>query len=265
MSVSTLVRMILVTGATGHLGRLVIDELRASLDPSTVVAAARRPDALGELAAEGVVVRELDYDRPDTVTAALDGVTQVLLVSSSEIGRRVDQHRVVVDAAVAAGVQHLAYTSLLRAATSGLVAAVEHRATEELLAAAPITTSRLRHGWYIENYSEQLAPALANGAFVGSAGEGRIAAATRADYAVADAAVLLDESRWGGTYELAGAAFTMAELAAAVSAITGRELPYMDLPAEQLTGPGLWSSSSSTPTSVSHAVNSTGRRRRSRS
>lgn len=228
--------MILVTGTTGHLGRLVVDELRRTVDPATVVATARRPEALADLAAAGVTVRALDYDRPETVAAALAGVRQVLLVSSSELGRRVAQHGAVIDAAVAAGVEHVAYTSLLRADTSPLVAAVEHLATERLLAAAPLITTRLRNGWYIENYTEQLGPALANGAFVGSAGTGRIAAATRADYASAAAAVLLDPARRGGTYELAGEAFTMADLAAAVSRRVGRELPYMDLPPEQLRG-----------------------------
>lgn len=226
--------MIVVTGSTGHLGRLVIDELCARVGPSTVVAAARRPDALAPLAARGVGVRELDYDRPDTIAAALDGATQLLLISSSDIGRRVAQHGAVTDAAVAAGVEHLAYTSILRADSSTLIAATEHAATERLLAAAPLTTTRLRHGWYIENYTERLEPVLAGGAFVGAAGAGRIAAATRADYAAADAAVLLDASRRGGTFELAGEAFTMEALAATVSAQLGRELPYVDLPPAEL-------------------------------
>ncbi len=228
--------MILVTGSTGHLGRLVVAELVERVGATSVVAGARRPDALADIAAQGVTVRELDYERPDTIAAALDGVTQVLLISASDTGVRVPQHRAVIDAAAATGVEHLAYTSILRADTSPLFAAVEHKATEELLAAAPFTTTRLRHGWYIENYTEQLGPALANGAFVGAAGNGHVAAATRADYAAADAAVLADRSRWGGTYELAGHPFTLTELAATVSAHVGRELPYMDLPADQLRG-----------------------------
>jgi NAD(P)H dehydrogenase (quinone) len=225
--------MILVTGTTGHYGRLAVDALRAVVDPSTVVATARRPEALGDLADAGVVVRALDYDRPDTITAALDGVSQVLLVSSSEIGARISQHQAVIEAAAAAGVEHVAYTSILRADTSSLIAAVDHLGTERLLATAPFTTTRLRNGWYVENYTEQLGPALANGAFVGSAGNGRIAAATRADLAAAGVAVLQDRSLWGGTYELAGPAFTMNDLAESVSAATGRSLPYLDLPAEQ--------------------------------
>lgn len=228
--------MILVTGSNGNLGRLVVAELTARVGAASVVAAARRPEALADLAEAGVTVRALDYDRPDTIAAALDGVAQVLLISGSAVGSRLAQHRAVIDGAVAAGVAHLAYTSVLRADTSTVAPLAEHAATEQLLAAAPITTTRLRHGWYLENYTEQLDPALANGAFVGSAGQGRIAAAARADYAAADAAVLADPAAWGGTYELAGEAFTMADLAAAVSSLVGRDLPYMDLPADQYAG-----------------------------
>jgi NAD(P)H dehydrogenase (quinone) len=235
--------MILITGTSGHLGRLVVEQLAQRVDPAGIVATARSLDKIGDLAELGVVTRELDYDRPDTITSALDGVGQVLLVSSSDIGRRVAQHTAVIEAAVAAGVEHLAYTSILRADTSALFAAVEHRGTEEILAKADLVTTRLRHGWYIENYTENLASALEHGAVIGSAGDGRIAAATRADYAAADVAVLLDPSLHGGTYELGGQAYTMAEYAAVVSELTGREIPYIDLPAADyraaLVGAGL--------------------------
>lgn len=226
--------MIVVTGASGQLGRLVIDQLAARRDPSTIVAAARSVDKIADLADRGIATRWLDYDDAGSIASALDGADQVLLISSSEIGRRVDQHRAVIAGAVAAGVDHLAYTSILRADTSSLVAAIEHRATEELLSAAELTTTALRHGWYIENYTDNLAPALANGALIGSAGDGRIAAASRRDLAAADAAVLLDATLRGGTYELAGPAFTMSDLAAAVSAATDREIAYIDLPAADL-------------------------------
>lgn len=226
--------MIVVTGASGQLGRLVVEELAANVGPSQIVATARSTGKLADLVDRGITVRELDYGRPATITAALDGATQVLLISSSEIGRRVDQHRNVIEAATAAGVEHLAYTSLLRADSSGLLLATEHKATEDLLAACGLTVSRLRHGWYTENYTQNLGPALANGAFIGAAGQGRIAAATRADYAAADAAVLADPARWGGTYELAGPAFTMAELAAAVSEAAGRPIGYLELPGPDL-------------------------------
>jgi NAD(P)H dehydrogenase (quinone) len=228
--------MIVITGTSGHLGRLVVEQLTQQVDPAGVIATARSLDAIAALADLGVATRELDYDRPDTIATALDGATQVLLVSSSEIGRRVPQHTAVIEAAVAAGVEHIAYTSILRAGTSPLIAAIEHRATEEVLARAGVTSTRLRHGWYIENYTGNLAPAIEHGAIIGSAGDGRIAAAARADYAAADAAVLADPSLRGGTYELGGHAYTMAEYAAAVSDVTGSAIPYVDLPADDYRG-----------------------------
>lgn len=228
--------MILITGTSGHLGRLVVEQLAQHVDPASVIATARSLGSIADLARLGVTTRELDYDRPDTIAAALDGASQVLLVSSSAIGSRIPQHAAVIDAAVTAGVEHLAYTSILRADTSALFAAVEHRATEDLLAQADLVTTRLRHGWYIENYTENLAPALEHGAVIGAASDGRIAAATRSDLASADAAVLIDPSLRGGTYELGGYAYTMAEYAAVVSELTGRTIPYVDLPAAEYRG-----------------------------
>lgn len=232
--------MIAVTGASGKLGRLVVEQLAAATDPSTIVATARSTDSVADLAQRGVNVRRMDYNEPDSIKAALEGVDQLLLISSSEIGQRVDQHTNVIEAAVAADVKHIAYTSILRADTSNLGLAVEHKITEEALSAAAsssdLQASFLRHGWYIENYAENLAPVLGNGAVIGAAGDGSIAAATRADYAVADAAVLLNPELWGGTYELGGNGFTLAELAEAVGAAAGREIPYVEMPEEQLRG-----------------------------
>ena len=225
--------MFLVTAASGHLGRLVVDRLIDNVGADRVVATARDVSKLADLADRGVGARELDYSRPGTIAPALDGVESMLLVSGTEFGQRVAQHRAVIDAAVAAGVEHLAYTSILRADTSGLLAAAEHRGTEAVLADAPIATSRLRHGWYIENYTENLDSVLAGGAVIGAAGEGRIAAATRADFAAADAAVVADRTHWGGTFELGGPAFTLAEYAAIVSDVTGREIRYVDMEADE--------------------------------
>ena len=207
--------MILVTASTGHLGRLAVTALVERLGPDAVIAGARRPEAAADLAAQlGVAVRELDYDRPDTIAAALAGVDQVLLISSNDLGRRIEQHRNVIDAAVAAGIGHVAYTSILRADTNPMALAVEHLDTERAIAEAGLTASFLRNGWYHENYTENLAPALEHGALLGAARDGRIAAAARLDLAEAAAAVLADPARRGGTYELAGPAFTMADLAA---------------------------------------------------
>lgn len=228
--------MILVTAATGHLGRLAVASLVERVGADRVIAGARRPDAAATLTHQlGVAVRELDYDRTDTIASAFDGVDQVLLISGSEIGERVAQHQRVIDAAAATGVSHVAYTSILRADANPLPLAGEHLATERAITAAGLTSTFLRNGWYQENYTENLAPALEHGALLGAASHGRIAAAARADLAAAAAAVLADPALHGATYELAGPAFTMDDLAATVSQAVGSAIAYVDLTAEGLT------------------------------
>jgi NAD(P)H dehydrogenase (quinone) len=225
--------MIVITGASGQLGQLVITELLKKAEASNIVAAVRDPARATHLAALGVQVREADYDQPASLDAAFQGASKVLLISSNALGRRVAQHKNVIDAAVRAGVSLLAYTSVLRADTSTLSVAVEHLATEEAIRASGLPFSFLRNGWYLENYTEHLAPALAHGALLGSAGEGRIAAAARADYAAAAAAVLTQLAP-APVHELAGErAFTMAELAQAVGAQAGKEIVYRDLPRDE--------------------------------
>jgi NAD(P)H dehydrogenase (quinone) len=236
--------MIAVTGATGHLGRLVVEGLLKRVPAREVVAAVRSPEKAKDLAARGVAVREADYSRPESLASALAGVEKVLLVSSSEVGKRAAQHAAVIDAARRAGIRLLAYTSVLRATTSRLGLAAEHAATEHAIRASGLPFVLLRNGWYIENYTEHLGPALQHGVIVGSAGEGRIAAATRADYAEAAVAVLTGSGHENATYELAGdRPFTMAELAAEVSRRVGRTIAYQDLPPDRykavLTGAGL--------------------------
>jgi NAD(P)H dehydrogenase (quinone) len=236
--------MILVTGATGKLGRLVIEALLKKVPARQVIAAVRNPDKASEFAARGVQVRTLDYGRPETVGPALVGVEKVLLISSSEVGQRVAQHQAVVDAAKKAGVRLLAYTSILHADRSRMALAAEHKATEEAIRASGLPFVFLRNGWYLENYTEHFGPALAHGALAGSAGEGRIAAATRADYAAAAAAVLTGSGHENTVYELAGdSPFTMAELAAELSRGAGRPIAYNNLPPQQyqevLQGAGL--------------------------
>jgi len=224
--------MIAVTGATGQYGRLVLERLLEHVPPDQLVAPVRSPDKAASFASRGVEVRHADYTLPETLAAALYGVERLLLVSGTDLGNRVTQHRAVIEAAKAAGVKLLAYTSVLRADTSSLPIADEHRATEALLRDVGIPWVLLRNGWYIENYTERLAVPLSLGAFIGAARDGRIAAAGRADYAAAAAHVLTTEGHAGRTYELAGAhAFTMTELAEAVSSWEGRPLPYRDLPA----------------------------------
>ncbi len=237
--------MIVVTGASGQLGRLVIQSLlRRQVPAGQIVAAVRTPAKAADLAALGVQVREADYTRPDTLDAALAGADRVLLISSNEVGQRASQHQNVIDAARRAGVKLLAYTSLLRADTSPLGLAAEHVATEAALKASGVPHVLLRNGWYTENYLASVAPALQHGALIGSAGEGRIASAARADYADAAAAALNLPDPAGRVYELAGdTAYTLAEFAAELSRQSGKTVPYVNLPeaeyATALVGAGL--------------------------
>lgn len=229
--------MIVVTGANGQLGQLVIQSLLRSVPASQIVAAVRQPAKAGALAALGVQVREADYNRPDTLDTAFAGADKVLLISSSEVGQRQPQHQNVIDAAVRAGVKLLAYTSLLKADTSPLGLAAEHLATERALKASGLPHVLLRNGWYTENYLASVPAALAHGALIGSAGEGRIASAARADYADAAAAVLTQPDQAGKVYELAGdSAYTLAELAAELSQATGKTIPYVNLPEADFKG-----------------------------
>ncbi|UFS66762.1 MULTISPECIES: SDR family oxidoreductase [Paracoccus] len=230
-----------VTGATGQLGRLTIARLKTLLPAGEIVALARNPEKAADL---GVEARAFDYDRPETLATALQGVDRLLLISSSEVGKRAAQHRAVIEAAKAAGVGQIVYTSLLHADRSPLSLAEEHVATEAMLAASGIPHAILRNGWYAENHTGAIPAALAHGALIGAAGEGRISAAARADYAKAAASVLADGGHAGQTYELAGDdGWTLAELAAELSAQSGKAIPYRNLSqqdyAAALTGAGL--------------------------
>ena len=229
--------MIVITGANGQLGSLVIDTLLKSVPASQIVAAVRTPAKAAALAARGVEVREADYERPETLRTAFAGASKLLLISSSEVGKRTAQHQAVIEAAKAAGVQLLAYTSLLHADTSPLPLAAEHLATEQLIQASGLPAVILRNGWYTENYLASVPTALQYGALLGSAGEGRIASATRADYAAAAAAVLLADKQAGRVYELAGdTSYTLAELAAAITQASGTPVKYQDLPPAEFKG-----------------------------
>lgn len=225
---------VLVTGATGQLGRLVIDRLLArGASPAEVVAGARSPERAS--LPDGVRVVELDYDRPETLAPALDGVTTLVLVSGSEVGQRARQHAAVIEAARAAGVGRIVYTSLTRADSSPLPLAPEHAETERLLASSGIPATVLRNDWYSENYGQDLQRARETGVLAAAVGTGKVASASRADYADAAAVVALDESHAGKTYELAGdVAWDYGQLASAISEVVGREVSYQPITAEQL-------------------------------
>ena len=226
---------ILVTAASGQLGRLVLDSLLTrGVAPGDLRAGARTPGSLADYAERGVDVVLLDYNDPATVSAALKGVDGVLLISGDELGRRVEQHRGVIDAAAAAGVGHLVYTSAPKADDTTLVIAPEHRSTEELLRASGVPFTILRNNWYAENYAPDLAAVRETGVYVTSAGAGRVASAARADFAEAAAVVLTEPGHEGQVYELAGdEAWSPDVLVGALAEVLGRDVELRQVSPEE--------------------------------
>ncbi|ACT15304.1 MULTISPECIES: SDR family oxidoreductase [Pectobacterium] len=228
--------MIAITGASGQLGRLVIAQLLEKVPAGDIVALVRDVNKVADLSAKGVLVKAADYNQPEALASALQGVDKVLLISSSEVGQRAAQHRNVIEAAVKAGVKLVAYTSLLHADKSPLALAEEHRQTEALLKDSGLPHVLLRNGWYTENYAASIPAALEHGVFIGSAGEGKITSATREDFAAAAVAVLTQEGQAGKVYELAGdEPYTLAELAAEISKQSGKSIGYQNLSEAEFT------------------------------
>ena len=222
--------MIAITGATGQLGQHVIESLLKTVPASQIVAIVRNPAKATALSQQGITVRQADYSDEAAFTTALQGIDKLLLISSSEVGQRAPQHRNVINAAKAAHVKFIAYTSLLHAGTSPLGLADEHIATEKMLAESGIAYALLRNGWYTENYLASAPAALEHGVFIGAAGEGKIASATRADYAAAAARVISEDGHAGKTYELAGdAGWTLSQLAAELAKQSGQKVVYQNL------------------------------------
>ena len=222
--------MIAITGATGQLGQHVIEHLLKTVSASQIVAIVRNPAKADALSKQGITVRQADYTDQAAFTAALTGVEKLLLISSSEVGQREPQHKNVINAAKAAGMKFIAYTSLLHADKSPLGLAEEHVATEKALADSGIPYALLRNGWYTENYLASAPPAIEHGVFIGAAGDGKIAAATRADYAAAAATVIAQDGHAGNVYELAGdSAWTLSELAAELSKQSGKPVTYQNM------------------------------------
>ncbi|WP_237930085.1 SDR family oxidoreductase [Buttiauxella sp. S19-1] len=223
--------MIAITGASGQLGQLVVEELLKTVAADQLVAIVRNPAKIKAFAERGVQVRAASYEDKTALVQALRGVEKLLLISSSEVGQRAVQHHNVIEAAKEAGVKLIAYTSLLHADSSPLGLADEHIATEEMLKQSGIPFVLLRNGWYTENYLASVPPALQHGAFIGSAGEGKIASATRADYAAAAAKVMTLDNQAGKVYELAGDhGWTLSELTAELTKQSGTTVVYQNLP-----------------------------------
>ncbi|MHA7218953.1 SDR family oxidoreductase [Arthrobacter sp. MDT1-48-3] len=235
---------IVITGATGHLGRRVVEQLLArGVDPSTVVAGGRNEAALAELATHGVRTARVDYADPSTLDAAFAGAEKILLISGNEVGRRSVQHKAVIDAARKVNAE-LVYTSAPKASTSDLVLAPEHKATEGLLEGSGLTYTVLRNNWYTENYDDTIRQAASTGTILTSAGSGRIASATRGDYAEAAAVVLLSDQYTGEILELGGdEPWNADELAATVSELAGTPVTVNNVSTDEhvaaLTGLGV--------------------------
>ncbi|WP_417345163.1 SDR family oxidoreductase [Ferrimonas sp.] len=230
--------MIAITGANGQLGRLVIQSLLQRVSADQLIALVRTPEKAEDLRELGIAVREADYDRPETLAPALVGADKLLLISGSEVGQRVPQHRAVIEAAREAGVKLLAYTSLLKADSSPLALAAEHKVTEQMIAESGIPAVMLRNGWYTENYTAQAPGLVELGMVAGAAAEGQLATAPRADYAEAAAVVLTSqESQAGKVYELAGSsAFTLTEFAEELAKQSGRKVEFIPMSQEQFAG-----------------------------
>lgn len=217
-----------ITGATGQLGTLVVNELKKKGYEKDIIALVRNVEKAKDL---GIEARAFDYNKADTLQASLSGIDTLLLISGSEIGQRTQQHINVIEAAKKAGVKHFIYTSLLHADKSSLSLGLEHAATEEALKKSGIPYTILRNGWYTENYLGSVPSALQFNAMIGSAGEGKIASASRQDYAEAAVAVILGQGHENKTYELAGdEAYTLADFAAELSKLTGKNIPYQNMP-----------------------------------
>jgi NAD(P)H dehydrogenase (quinone) len=228
---------IVVTGATGQLGRLIVEHLiNRGVAPAEITAVGRNAARLAELAETGVATAVIDYADPATLAAAFAGADVLMLVSGSEVGQRVEQHTNAITAAVEAGVGRIVYTSAARADTSALILAPEHKATEEALRASGVPFTILRNGWYTENYVAAVQQARENGVYLTSAGDGRVASASRTDYAEAAAVVLTTPGHENTAYELSGdVAWTGTDMADALTTVVGRPVVFTSVTPDEHT------------------------------
>lgn len=227
--------MIAVTGASGHFGKIAIKELlKEGVKPQDIVAFVRDTKKGEEFAKEGIQLRVADYNDPSTLEAALKGIDKLLFISGSEVGQRYRQHKAVIEAAKKNHVKFIAYTSILTADRSPLSLAEEHSKTEEELKNSGIDYAILRNGWYTENYLMGISHALESGKIYGCAGDARISAATRTDYAQAAVKILLTKASGKNIYELAGDnSFTLTEFAQTLTRLSGKPVNYVNLKEEE--------------------------------
>ncbi|WP_430813595.1 SDR family oxidoreductase [Carboxylicivirga sp. RSCT41] len=219
-----------ITGATGQLGQKVIEKLKGEVPAENIVALVRTPSKASDL---GIEARAFDFNEPENMLSALEGIDRLLLISGNEIGKRAEQHNNVISAAKQAGIGYIVYTSLLRTDNTSISLAGEHLETEKMIKASGISYTLLRNGWYTENYTASIADVLKTGALYGSSGNGLISSATRTDFAEAAVKVLTTDGHANKTYELAGdEAYTLSDFAAELSKQTGKEIPYVNLPVQ---------------------------------
>ncbi|NWK74022.1 SDR family oxidoreductase [Acinetobacter sp. SwsAc6] len=224
---------IAITGATGQLGQLVIQALLKRVSANQIVALVRDQKKATALAEQGVELRHFDYDVPESLAPALQGIDKLLLISANEVGRRTPQHKAVIEAAQLAQVPYIAYTSLLRADISPLGLAQEHRETEALIQASGLRYTLLRNNWYNENYLAGVEHNVASGKLFSATKNGPISSASRADYAEAAAEVLTTQGHEQKTYELAGSqSFTKTDLATYIAHAASKPVQYLEIDAE---------------------------------
>jgi NAD(P)H dehydrogenase (quinone) len=219
---------IVVTATSGHLGRLIVTDLLDRGIPATdIVAGARKPEAIADLADAGVRTTRIDYDDPATIEAAISTGDTFVLISGAFTPDRNRQHADAVAAATRAGAGHIVYTSGLRASESPSPIAASHAPTEDAVRASGLPFTILRNGWYTENYAANIPTARETGVLLASVSEGRVASASRRDFASAVGAVVTSEGHLGQTYELSGdVAWTYDDLAAALSEVLGRDVVH---------------------------------------
>lgn len=228
---------ILISGASGHLGSLVIKHLIESqgIAAADIIATSRDPSKLSALAAKGVETRAADFSTPSTLAAAFQGVDRLLIISTDAIGARIDQHKAAIEAAQKASVQRIFYTSMPKAETSAIIFAPEHAASEAAIKSSGLAYTIFRNGWYMENLFMSLPQIVSSGQWYTSAGDGRTGYIAREDIARAIAAGIAHPVAENITYNLNGdVGHSNHDIAALVSDITAKQIDVINLNDEQL-------------------------------